>query len=357
MRKRRNQPVIARKRITQADLARLTGVSQAVVSAVLNENFKNIGVSPVLAKRIRLKAESLGYRVNSGARAMRMRQNFNLGYFVAMGQAQGVECDNPEYRAGVYDRAAALDYHISMIRLAPLGSTMEQAIPKAFREGHLDALLINQFIGLNPELDHAIATSDFPVVVLNDKHPTNAIYVDEIAAASQMTEHLIALGYRRITFLAEQISGGHYSEHDRWEGYLLAMANHGLRPVFQPLPNGEIKKRQAALQDWLRSDQRPEAVLCPDDYYALRVQTSAAEIGLRYPDDFALASVGKEFALEEYFRVPLTTMVLPRYAMATAAVTMAIGMVNAAVPLNQPAQVFQSQLCPGESAPARPAVK
>ncbi len=115
---------------------------------------------------------------------------------------------------------------------------------------------------------------------------------------------------------------------------------------------GDIKKRQTSLQDWLRSDQRPEAVLCADDYYALRVQMSAAEIGLRYPDDFALASVGKEPSLEEYFRVPLTTMLLPRYEMATAAVTMAIAMVNAAVSLNQPAQVFQSQLCPGESAPA-----
>ena len=345
-------PPSVKKRITQADLARLTGVSQAVVSAVLNDNFKNIGVSPVVAKRIRLKAESLGYRVNSGARAMRMRQNFNLGYFVAMGQAPRLECDNPEYRAGVYDRAAALDYHISMIRLAPLGSTMEQAIPKAFREGHLDALLINQYIGLNPEIDHEITTSDFPVVVLNDKHPINAVYPDEIAAASQMTEYLIAQGYRRITFLAEQISGSHYSEHDRWEGHMLAMVKHGLRPVFQPLPIGDIKKRQTSLQDWLRSDQRPEAVLCADDYYALRVQMSAAEIGLRYPDDFALASVGKEPSLEEYFRVPLTTMLLPRYEMATAAVTMAIAMVNAAVSLNQPAQVFQSQLCPGESAPA-----
>ena len=288
---------------------------------------------------------------------MRMQRTFNLGYFVAMGQTQRLECDNPEYRAGVYDCAAALDYHISMIRLAPLGATMELAIPKAFREGHLDALLINQYIGLNPELDQAITTSAFPVVVLNDKHPTNAVYVDEVAAAAQITEHLVAQGYRRITFLAEQTAGGHYSEHDRWEGYRLAMADHGLRPVFQPLPIRERTKCRITIMEWLRSAERPEAVLCADDYFALRVQTSAAEIGLRYPDDFALASVGQEDSLQEFFRVPLTTMALPRYEMATTAVTMAIAMVSAAESLNQPSQVFQSQLCPGESAPGHPPAK
>ena len=71
-------PPSVKKRITQADLARLTGVSQAVVSAVLNDNFKNIGVSPVVAKRIRLKAESLGYRVNSGARASRLASSCGM---------------------------------------------------------------------------------------------------------------------------------------------------------------------------------------------------------------------------------------------------------------------------------------
>ena len=131
---------MAQTPITQTVIAKLTGVSQCVVSAVLNNNFTKIRVAPAVRERVRSKAQSLGYRVNTGARAMRTRKYFNIGYFLANIPGTMAEIDFPEFRAGAYDAAVAQDYHVSLIRLPTTASEKVNPIPKAFREAHFRVL-------------------------------------------------------------------------------------------------------------------------------------------------------------------------------------------------------------------------
>ena len=94
-------------------------------------------------------------------------------------------------------------------------------------------------------------------------------------------------------------------------------------------------------------------VFCARDRDALLLQTCAHAAGLRIPEDLAMVSGSNERRLDDYFLVPLTTMVPPRYEMATAAIQMALSMVGNSLVTTKPAVVFEAKLRGGASAPAR----
>jgi DNA-binding LacI/PurR family transcriptional regulator len=282
---------------------------------------------------------------------MRTRRYFNVGYFVATVPGEMTGVDFPEFRSGACDAAASHDYHLSLIRLPAVFSPQINPIPKAFREAHLDALVVNSMGGVSPEIQQAITRSGFPVVYLNEKRPVNAVYFDDEKAGRELTAYLIGQGYRRIAFVSEPLEQlRHYSGTDRREGYAAVMCEQGLEPEFFTL---EPRGSRLAAAAWLRSPQRPEAVVCNRDRDALLLQTCAAEAGWRIGEHLAVASASNERLLDDYFRVPLTTMVQPRYECAAAAVRMAISMVGEPAGSERPAVVLKAGLRVGGSTPRR----
>jgi LacI family transcriptional regulator len=274
-----------------------------------------------LQKKILAAAAKLGYRTDSSARAMRMRRFFNLGYFTA-NVTEAVEQDHPGFRAGVYDAAATHGYHVAMVRL-PSRPTMDtNPIPQEFRESHLDGLIINHVSLLTPELQAVVTASGFPVVYINEKHRHNAVYVDDLAGARIMTEHLLAQGYRRVAFSCTE-AGGHYSQADRVAGYSKVMAEHRLQTQ---ILNTDTRRCGADILAWLRSSKRPDAIFCYSDDLALYYQRFIHQLGLHFPNDLGLAgynAAGYDLFLES----PLTTMRIPRYDMGKAAVEMVLKLI------------------------------
>ena len=67
--KKNPAPNQEKRRVTQADLARLAGVSAGVVSAALYDSAKGvIRVSPAVVKKIKALAKQEGYTPNHAAR-------------------------------------------------------------------------------------------------------------------------------------------------------------------------------------------------------------------------------------------------------------------------------------------------
>ena len=75
-----HSPASARPTITRKDVARLAGVSTAVVSYVVNGGPKR--VSPVTAAKVREAISALGYRPNAAARALKLGSSEMLGMVV-----------------------------------------------------------------------------------------------------------------------------------------------------------------------------------------------------------------------------------------------------------------------------------
>ena len=328
---------------TQDDVARQAGVSQAVVSAVLGGRTGKIGASEKLQKKILAAAAKLGYRTDSSARAMRMRRFYNLGYFTA-NVAQAVEQDRPEFRAGVYDTAAAHGYHVTMVRLPSRPTAATNPIPQVFREAHLDGLIINHVSLLTPELEKVVAASGLPVVYLNEKLKSNAVYVDDFAGARIMTEHLLTQGYRRVAFSCTE-AGGHYSHADRVAGYSKVMAEHRLASRVLAT---DTRRCGVDILDWLKSPKRPDAIFCSSDFQALYFQRFIHQLGLHFPDDLGLAGYNDD-GYDLFLESPLTTMSIPRYDMGKAAVEMVLKLITAPEQPKVPSVCFQPGLVTGLS--------
>ena len=103
-----------------------------------------------------------------------------------------------------------------------------------------------------------------------------------------MTEHLIALGHRRIAFLAGRPDLE--SARRREAGYRAALEAAGI--AFDPdlVRVGGFKEEtaEAPAHELLTRSPRPTAVFAANDLSAIQTMRTAAELGLRVPDDVSV---------------------------------------------------------------------
>ena len=330
---------------TQKDIARRVGISQEAVSAVLRGKSETVRVSDAVRRRVLAAARALRYLPNRSARAMRARRFHNLGYFVV--NADLSEQDFPGYRAGIHDAAIRHDYQVVLIRLPHRLAGAGNPIPAVFREAHLDALIITPYSVFTREILDAVRESGLPVVYLNQKQRTNAVYVDELGGASALTQHLIDRGGRRIVYVEPGDRGTtatwHYSQRDRLRGYEKTMATHGLIPIVR---RGAWPVADPAYAKLFRGPGRPDAAFCFNDFAALYLQRFILQAGLDIPRDVRLAGYGGD-EIDMHFTAPLTTMRIPRYAMGVAAVEMALTLAGQECRQAWPSVVVQPVLAVG----------
>ncbi|HSI82841.1 MAG: LacI family DNA-binding transcriptional regulator [Candidatus Methylacidiphilales bacterium] len=309
----------------QKDVAQLANVSQAAVSVVLSgATGSNIVVSPALRKRILDAAAELNYRTNLNARAIRQSKVFHIGYFVAT--SDQTDFDFAPFRAGVYDAASELGYHIVLVRMPNPAAMQIDSVPRIFRSHNLAGLVINEIIPLPANVRLALRNLSAPIVYLNNRYPTNCVCVDDVFGGTLATSHLIEQGFRKIAFLQYHMHRdfpAHESEEDRRSAYAEVMRTHHLPHTFIDYNMDDA----SALRKILRSPDRPEAFVCYEDYTAIHAQRYFCEARLEIGKDLALVGYNEDTNVSLSF-VPLTTVQIPRYEMATAAMRMCISLIE-----------------------------
>ncbi len=158
-----------------------------------------------------------------------------------------------------------------------------------------------------------------PVVLLEHELPTNRfpkVVADNFAASYDMTRHLIKLGHKRIAFAFHPFHESDLVARERHDGFTRAMADSGLaRKATLLLEASRFEKqvlhydREVIAACFGRSD-RPTALFAPMDALAIRVLETFRELGLRVPQDVAVAGFDNvEFS--EFTQPPLTTVQQP----------------------------------------------
>ena len=114
-----------------------------------------------------------------------------------------------------------------------------------------------------------------------------SVLVDNRAAARDATEHLLALGHRRIAFV-EGPAGLHTSAHRR-EGFEAAVAAAGAQAVV--LPGGFEFEAGAAAAESLLAGELPDAVLGVNDEVAIGLLTGLRRGGVDVPGRVSVAGI------------------------------------------------------------------
>jgi LacI family transcriptional regulator len=306
------------RRTTINDVARAAGVSVATVSKAINGRY---GVSAGTLSHVMGVVAELGYESSLVATSMRRRSTNVIGVLVAefepfaLQLLRGVSSalEETDYDVLAYAGSVSAGEHLGWERrsLSRLGGT-----------------LIDGAILVTPTTMPSDAS--VPIVAVDPHTGPDApatIAVHSFDGARAATEHLIALGHRRIAHLRGRTDLE--SAHQRERGYRAALEAAGI--PFDPalVAEGGYRAASATMgaNALLDLADRPTAVFAANDLSALEVVRCAAERGLRVPAD--LSVVGFDDIPEAASHTPqLTTVRQPLEAMGAAAVEMLLRMLD-----------------------------
>jgi LacI family transcriptional regulator len=291
------------RKVSLKDIAKEVGVSTTLVSYVLN-NLKEGRISKEIAQKIRDVAQKLNYRPNLMAKSLKTNRTMTLGLIVA-------DISNPfssTLARIVEDEAGKMNYTVIF------GSSDENQ-QKAARL--IDTLLNRQVDGLiiSPPADSQEQMSELqkhevPFVLLDRYFPdikTNYVALNNHAAASLATTHLLEHGCDRVGMITYKTSLFHLQERKR--GYQAALKKslvpyrkQYVREVDITNSRSEIEK---AVRDLLNVQPRINGLVFASNIIAANALRYINPLPLRVPDDIAIVSFDETEALDLFY-APLT---------------------------------------------------
>lgn len=296
------------------DVARLAGVSKKTVSRVINR-------SALLSEDTRVKVEAviaeLGYVPNPQARALALRRNFLLGLLHDNPNAQTVLKVQEGVLDAIRDTEFALvvrpvDRH-SPALLDDIRRFLEQQrlygvliLPPISEKDALAELCLEMGCGY-VRLGSAMLDDEDHIVASNDRE-----------VVGEAVDHLVALGHRRIALI--EGPEGFRSAYERREGFLGAMAAHGLAvpPAAHAQGNYRFESGLAAAGQLLDAPERPTAIFASNDEMAAGAYHAARLRELRVPDDLSIIGFD-DSPIAAHIWPPMTTVGWPVREMGRAA--------------------------------------
>ena len=297
-------------RPTVKDVAARAGVSPKTVSNVVNGV---VFVRPDTRERVDAAIAELGYVPNFSARGLR---NGRSGVIALAMPDLGTP-----YSAEMTHAFVELAHDQGWgVQLEETGAERGRAFSLISRaRAHLvDGLVLNP---ITVEDSEVLGTDLPPIVMIGEvqQHVADQVGVDSIAAAREMTEHLLSLGHRRI--LVVGTPGGVFLTETarlRMIGYRQALEAAGV-PHDPALEIAVLEwtpaDAAAAVTGWLADHQLPDAIFCFTDSMAIGALSALWSAGLRAPDDIAVAGFD-DVADGRYAVPPLTTVGFDKAAFA-----------------------------------------
>nr|WP_300151906.1 LacI family DNA-binding transcriptional regulator [Propionicimonas sp.] len=298
------------RRPTQADVARLAGVSRQLVSLALHGDPR---VSPERRGAIQRAMDELGYRTNAAARQLASSRSDMIGVVL------------PAFANVFYgELAEALRNEGEERGLVPLlASISENASREVSAVERFLELQVSGLILVAPLLDMA-ALKDYgalvpTVVVTRDRAPetVDLVRFEDRANARTLTEHLLAKGYDPVVFVGyERPPAEGDSAWERQQGYRDAMRAAGKPPATFAAPGfGASNAPIAGLDEILRPGL---GIVCHNDQLAIMVAGRVDAAGLRRGKEVGLAGFDN-IRLTHTLGTSLTTVALDVAAIARTA--------------------------------------
>ena len=300
--------------LTLKQLGRLAGVHPSTVARVLNED-PHQRVSDEVRQRIVALAHEHGYQPNRLARSLRTKRSYVIGTLIP-------DISNPFFALlfrGIEDALAQRDYSVILANTDDDPAREERGIAM-LRGRQVDGLILATVRRNDPAV-RQLAAEGYPFVMVNrhvDPITANAVVPDDYAGAVAATEHLIALGHRRIGHIAgsDDISTG----HSRRSGYRDALERHRL--PFDPALLVEGNYRESggyeAMRGLLTQSQPLTAVFAVNDLAAAGALRAAHEAGFQVPRDVSIVGFN-DLSTVVQTTPPLTTLRVPLHEMGVAA--------------------------------------
>ncbi|MBN2567985.1 MAG: LacI family DNA-binding transcriptional regulator [Deltaproteobacteria bacterium] len=295
--------------ITISEIARLTGVSTATVSRVLNDSTL---VKPKTKHKVLRALKEHDYVYNAVAGGLTKRRTSTIGLIIPT-------ITNPVFSLstkGIHEAARERGY--SML----LGSTdysydKEFELIKLFHEKRVDGIIFTGAPGNSKSLEFMKRLRIPYLITFELVQDDNVSFVsfDNIKSGKMTTDYLISLGHRRIAMIS-----GLFNEtsraYNRWLGYRQSLVNHGITYDESLVMQREYTTAagKQAMEKLLRNTPPPTAVFCGNDIIASGAIAAVKEAGYQVGKDISIAGFD-DLEMCEAIEPALTSIRIPGYEM------------------------------------------
>ena len=339
--------------VTIKHVAADAGVSLQTVSRIIN-NEPN--VRPAMKERVQASIDKLGYVPSIAAQRMSGSRSYLILAIndrertIADWQArQGSDWVDQMLLGGML-KCAEHGYRMIFELVDTHSDHVERELGAAISALQPDGVVLTPPHSENAQITDLLAKRKIPFARIGSiaPGPGIAMTMGDEGSARTATEHLVALGHKRIGFIA---GPEEYSLSDwRLLGWQRAMEAAGLS--HQGLyARGDFSHASGlvASRALLGLDTPPTAIIASSDQMTLAALETASERGLKVPDDLSLISFDNS-PVARFADPPLTAIDQPIAATFSKAVELLI--VNGSGPvLEQPVVTESSLIIRGSTAP------
>lgn len=297
---------------TLVDVARQAGVNKVTASIVLSGGQGNTRVSDATRQRILLAAESLHYQPNALARSLRSRRTHTVGFYMS-NFIDPRDLFLAEIMSGLQQECQ--EHRRDFLMHGTFEGRSTDEVYMHLLNGKVDGLVLH--VDSNDPLLPRLANSHLRVVaVANPVPPLPSVTVDDAHGSRLLAAHLAQKGHRRILYAACPFP---LSSAVRREA-AFAEAAHCLQMTVTARPTDPSGSAPPGFLD-LPGGGRPTAMVCWNDLAAYRLITQFRALGVRVPEDLAVAGFdGMTSEIPPAYR--LTTICAPWLTVARTAVSL-----------------------------------
>lgn len=313
-----------KKSITIKDIAKKLNVSTATVSRALR-NSSEISKETKLAV-IKI-AKEMHYHPNLLARSLIKKSSKVLGVVVPTINRQfwsnsisGIEsvAYKKGYKVMIFQSAESYQKEVEIVEI--LANSMVDGILIAFSKE-------------TQNYDHIedLKERGIPVLLFErvcDSIPISKVTTDDFLGAKRIVNHLIERGKKRIAFIGGPLSLTVCM--DRFLGYKSSLVENGIpfdQNLVIELSEFTTELSVIAFKNLWSSGKSPDAVFCFADILALGVLAASKELGIKVPEDLAIAGFGND-DITKYVSPSITTMSQPSFEIGQLAAKLILKEIN-----------------------------
>jgi LacI family transcriptional regulator len=287
------------------DVAERAGVSVTSVSHYIN---KTRPISDSLQGRIEQAMAELNFKPNAVARSLRIKQTKSVGVIVP-------DSANPFFANVTRSIERELfTYHYNVI-LGNSDGNVDKALRylKVMTERQVDGLIFIDVGASSSILNDLLRVLSIPLVLVDRVVPgveVDYVTVTNIRGGFDATNHLLALGHRRIACLSGPRDLP--TSSDRLTGYVRALNEAGISPEEHLVYAGDFQIEEGYIGGihLLGQSPRPTAIFAANDLMAVGVMRAAADFGLSIPADLSVVGFD-DIPLARFTNPALTTITQP----------------------------------------------
>ncbi len=289
------------KKITVKEIAKMAGVSVTTVSFVLNNK---PGVSDAIRKKVQSIIDETNFRPNLNSRKLLKNKSYNICLIINSSSSPFEDLFYFDITRGILNQAHRYGYNLIMSKL----ESGNEDLPAAVYSGETDGIIF--FQDISGVILNKAKESGIPFVIVdshNNVDGITSVNPDYSTAAYDAANYLIDQNHKNIVMLSKKDVADFYKQ--TFDGFKRALTDNGLliKKNQKELMASNEDNAYSITKKLLTSPNRPSAILCATDIFAIGAIRAAKDCKLSVPGDVSIMGIDDIF-LSRYIDPRLTTV-------------------------------------------------